>query len=285
MSLVLIGLFLAPPEWHWLWAEIGEGRSAPGSLESRERTPADFARQFNQAFQGTIVDSQVAQPPNLAFRAALSDENGNGFIEPGELIRLAVSVVNTGPGPALDVKLRISGNSRIATSFPPMVPKGTVPSGASCAETLSLRMPKTLVSEDGKTLVVRVEEKRPEWSPTGEAVLPVRVRSKAVTEKERRALEDVDLVPERRHSLDAAFGVVVAIGRYQHRDLPTLPYVRHDGEVVAQYLMNVCGIKPENLLTLYDEQATSENLESLLVSQLPARLMPGDKVYIYLAGI
>jgi hypothetical protein len=283
MLLLLFGLVTC---FSLAMAETGQGISPLGTLDSRERNDSDFARQFNQAFSerlGSAANEEA--PPNLAFRAFLADENRNGILEPGENTALVVTIVNTGKGPAQDVKISLSGSSVLAGMFEKLPGPATIPPEHTISETAWARMPKPVTAENGRVLIVHIAEAHPEWSPTNEAVLPVAISDKPVGKKGAENWEAVDVVPPRRLTTDAAIAVVIGIGQYRSRTIAALPDARHDAEVMLQYFENVCGVKPENAFALYDQQATRTALDSLFGSQLSGKIMPGDRLYIYFAGL
>jgi hypothetical protein len=193
--------------------------------------------------------------------------------------------VNTGKGPAQDVKIDLSGSSVLAGMFEKLPDSATIPPEHTVSETLWTRLPKPVTAESGRVLIVRIAEAHPEWSPTNEAVLPVIISDQPVGKKGAENWEAVDLVPPRRLTTDAAIAVVIGVGQYKNRTIPASPDARHDAEVMLQYFENVCGVKPENAFALYDQQATRAGLDSLFGGQLPAKIMPGDRLYIYFAGL
>lgn len=97
-------------------------------------------------------------------------------------------------------------------------------------------------------------------------------------------MSDPTLIPPER-----SFAVLVAIDAYSRagkgigRDLRAA--VR-DAKAVAEVLVDVCGFSPNNLFTLYDEQATKANLEQVFgdVARALERRRGPARLWCHLAG-
>jgi uncharacterized caspase-like protein len=80
------------------------------------------------------------------------------------------------------------------------------------------------------------------------------------------------------------YAAVIGINRYKDTSL-TLKYARNDAQAFADYLRNHLGLNSTTLFELYDEQATTQNVRSLLGTRLRQRASrPEDTVYIFFAG-
>lgn len=81
-----------------------------------------------------------------------------------------------------------------------------------------------------------------------------------------------------------SWAVVIGINQYQ--SWPKLEYAVNDARAVAAHLEHKLGFKKENIITLYDDEATSERITEVLGYQLadPNLVKENDRVFIFYAG-
>ena len=81
-----------------------------------------------------------------------------------------------------------------------------------------------------------------------------------------------------------SWAVVIGVDKYQH--WPQLSYAAHDAQGVHDVLVNRYRFKPENVFMLLDEQATRQNILSVLGDKLgnPDLVKHDDRVFVFFAG-
>jgi peptidoglycan/xylan/chitin deacetylase (PgdA/CDA1 family)/uncharacterized caspase-like protein len=81
-----------------------------------------------------------------------------------------------------------------------------------------------------------------------------------------------------------SWAVVIGIDKYQH--WPQLSYAAHDAQGIRDILVNRYRFKPENVFMLQDDQATRQNILSLLGDKLgnPDLVKHDDRVFVFFAG-
>ncbi|WP_062064284.1 polysaccharide deacetylase family protein [Cellvibrio sp. OA-2007] len=81
-----------------------------------------------------------------------------------------------------------------------------------------------------------------------------------------------------------SWAVVIGINQYQ--SWPKLEYAVNDAQAVAARLETKLGFKKENIIALYDEEATSERITEVLGYQLadPNLVKENDRVFVFYAG-
>jgi serine/threonine protein kinase len=81
--------------------------------------------------------------------------------------------------------------------------------------------------------------------------------------------------------------LIVGLGTYRNGgQIPQLPFACHDAEAIAQILSepDVCGLPPQNVVVLTDEDARREDLVRRLTKWLPGQAAGLDLAFIYFAG-
>jgi peptidoglycan/xylan/chitin deacetylase (PgdA/CDA1 family)/uncharacterized caspase-like protein len=81
-----------------------------------------------------------------------------------------------------------------------------------------------------------------------------------------------------------SWAVVIGIDQYQH--WPRLSYAANDAQAVRDMLVNRYRFKPENVFLLLDDQATRQNILSVLGDKLgnPDLVKHDDRVFVFFAG-
>ena len=67
-------------------------------------------------------------------------------------------------------------------------------------------------------------------------------------------------------------------------NLPKVTYGSNDAEMMRDYLVGVCGFKPENIKLLVNEGATKSDLEAYFEEWLLRNVRKGAFVFVYFAG-
>jgi uncharacterized caspase-like protein len=81
---------------------------------------------------------------------------------------------------------------------------------------------------------------------------------------------------------EEVWSVVVGISKY--KNIPSLKYAANDAREFYRYLTEVNGVPKDHIWLLLDEEATLDNLKSILGTQLRRQAGKDDMVIIYLAG-
>lgn len=101
----------------------------------------------------------------------------------------------------------------------------------------------------------------------------------------RLAEEDVDtpLVTGLRNS--DAVAVVVGISKYENSRVPKADFARRDAETVKAYLVKTFGYDDKRCITLYDDEAQLDKLQSAFRAKIRNMIVPGKSdVFIYYSG-
>lgn len=285
----------------------GESARASVSIAAGERlSDGEIAVQVRAEekfkFDATPVElrvaSQALRPPDLVVAGReirdddteLSSGNGDRKVQAQENVALLATVANRGPGAARDVKVRLGTDApadmRILDAEADV---GSLPAGAQ--RVVRLRFRGVWRDERaGKKLPLRlvIAEAHPRFGRTvpldlvaGETVIST-LRVSSLGQTSAPAASDVDDPPPGRAPSRDAVALVVGIERY--RDLPGAPYARADAETMRDYLVRVVGVPEENVAVKTDDRATRADLGEAFEDWLPARVQPGQQVFVYYAG-
>lgn len=83
----------------------------------------------------------------------------------------------------------------------------------------------------------------------------------------------------------AIWAAVIGINHYENKQIKPLKYARNDAVSFANYLRDNWGLDENHLFELYDENATTKNIRSLLGTRLRKNAgSPEDTVFIFFAG-
>lgn len=81
-----------------------------------------------------------------------------------------------------------------------------------------------------------------------------------------------------------SWAVIVGINAYE--EWPKLSYAVNDAKAIEEKLINQFGFKKDHVFSLYDEDATRDNITDLLANKMadPRMVSPDDRVFIFYAG-
>lgn len=90
--------------------------------------------------------------------------------------------------------------------------------------------------------------------------------------------------PKNEPLYNNSWAVVIGINNYDN--WPKLKYAVNDGRSVAEALRTKLGFPKENVIELYDQDATRENISEVLGYTLanPKKVKPDDRVFVFYAG-
>ena len=151
------------------------------------------------------------------------------------------------------------------------------------------------------TEVLRQAESRPQASVVVTAPVTLRegINTIVLTAREAdgTARQDVRTVTLERSAAAAppppapvtrdAYAVVIGVGRYEHRTIPSLKYAVADAEAMYKVLIETAGFKKANVLLLTDRterRPTLRNMKYALGTFLARAAQKDDMVIVYFAG-
>lgn len=78
------------------------------------------------------------------------------------------------------------------------------------------------------------------------------------------------------------WGLIIGIEKYLH--LPEVMYAKKDALIVKDYLRRILGVPEGNIVTILDDKATNEQLESYINQYLPPNMQNDAILYVYFVG-
>ncbi|MBU1486449.1 caspase family protein [bacterium] len=82
-----------------------------------------------------------------------------------------------------------------------------------------------------------------------------------------------------------SWAVVIGINSYSGKgSFGKLKYAVNDAAAVRKYLINHLDFSKEQIISIYDQQATRERIETLLGDELPGKLKQEDRLLVFFAG-
>jgi len=78
------------------------------------------------------------------------------------------------------------------------------------------------------------------------------------------------------------WGIVIGIENYSN--LPDAVFAKKDAELVSEYFKNILGVPNENLIQIYDNDATKGKIEGLFKSYLPLNTDQDSTLYVFFSG-
>jgi hypothetical protein len=230
----------------------------------------------------------TAEPPGLSFRVSLEDENRNQVLDGGEKIVVRVDVSNSGPGVARGVAVVLSGTPALVKEFTTPTLLGDIQAGEKKQVAISSTLSSSLADQQAELVVQVTEANGYEAQTRKRFVATVRpMRPNAVPGEAADILSvDVDQIPKRVPGFErrTSYAVVVGIGSYRERGLPSLKYAKRDAEMVAKYLSATAGFPEENVRVLTDDHALSADLHESFEDWLPKKAKASGILFVYLVG-
>jgi len=78
------------------------------------------------------------------------------------------------------------------------------------------------------------------------------------------------------------WGLIIGIEKYLH--LPEVIYAKKDALIVKDYLRRILGVPEGNIVTILDDNATNEQLESYINQYFPPNIQKDAILYVYFVG-
>ncbi len=301
---------------------VGAGLSGCAFFQKQDSGPPGDAPSDLQASDSGFPARAEAGSP-IWFRVMLTDEIGDQTVEGGELVTVAVEVMNAGPGPAQNVQVVLTGSPVLLQQLPNPLIVGDLGAGERKRLAASGRVPAVEVGQEAE-LVVSVEVGGPGAGPAGakKFVLALRPRGTgpgapkaegtptgsilsnqeavaqaagsslegrqgiAKGQKEAAEAAEVDQIPRPvpGYKRHDAIGLVIGIGVFRNPEVPEVPYAGRDAEVIAKYLTTVGGVSPAKVKLLVDDFALKDDITEVLEEWLPHHARKDGTVLVFFSG-
>ena len=242
-------------------------------------------RKIGKPPEQITLPTPITKPPKLTFDYSLLDENNDKILDGGEKISLKVTVRNQGEGTAQGVKVLLSGDSKVLNYLGKEKFIGDILAGKEKEAVFEAVLPYK-IEPDNANLVIRVTEARGFDALKESELLIAMQPAKIEREKEIiSTLVDIDLPlsPTSFRRKDA-YAIIIGISNYRSTKIPKVKYAKRDAETIKDYLINICGIPSENIISLIDEKATKSDLEAYIEEWLARNVSKNSFVFIYFAG-
>ena len=76
----------------------------------------------------------------------------------------------------------------------------------------------------------------------------------------------------------------LVIGIENYDNLPTVDYAKKDALIVKEYFMKILGVPEDNIISLFDGDATRARLEGYIKNYIPKNVEEDTILYVYFAG-
>ena len=94
---------------------------------------------------------------------------------------------------------------------------------------------------------------------------------------------NVDELPiSARETNTNAWALIIGIENYA--SIPSVDYAKKDALMVKEYFIKIFGVPEENIITLFDSDATKARLEGFLKNYIPKNVVKDTILYVYFAG-
>ncbi len=227
----------------------------------------------------------ISELPHLVYTTRLKDQNNNRVLEGGETVILRVEIQNRGEEVAKDVQVLLSGNQSLVGYLGEKKFVGDLGAGEKKTAVFEAVLPDQIPSETAK-LTVQIKESVG-FSPSERKTLRVAMKPVKVAETVEVISEvSVDDLPAKtkNYKKNDNFALVIGIGKYREKIIPSIRYAGRDAEVIAKYLENLGGIPRSNIKVLTDDTATKSDLVAYSEEWLSRRVKKNSTVYIFYAG-
>jgi hypothetical protein len=255
------------------------------------------------------VPTRAYRPPELSLKdVAVNDQagNGNGQIEPGEVVKITARLVNTGggaadgliasleagknvflggteqgttqkklgslpPGDYADITFEAFCNSQ-AESFPITLTASSTGKGTLMQTDLGLSLEETF--QRPQNLVVEAD-------PSGDS------SDRSAPPSAPSLTIDIETdIPKTGMDRPDAVAIVMGIRRYSSENVPAVKYARRDARVMREYLTKTLGFRDENILPRNpDGRVTYAEMRTLIQEKLPSYVKEGTSdVFVFYSG-
>ncbi|MBF0328764.1 MAG: caspase family protein [Nitrospirae bacterium] len=267
------------------------------------------ANGFDLKHPGIAFSTKAFEPPMLIVAdIGVNDQNGNGKVEPMEIVELTVRVQNKGYGDAREVSVDIKPGDNVFmggdghTHFD----IGAIRSGKFKDLKFMFYTNTRIQAGEKIPLTVQINESRPKFGKSEPLKLVMNAQQKSIAGPVVVMPEDtgkkdeiqtagglsIDVetkIPEGEKAGKYDVAVIIGNRNYSASGLPNVEFADRDARIMKEYLIKTFGYDPMNIL--YAEDATVAKFNELFGTENDpkGRLYKfvksgASKVFIYYAG-
>ena len=219
-------------------------------------------------------------PPELVIAdMGVNDQNGNGRVEPMEIVEITVRVQNIGQGDARDVfaDAKLGQNVFVAGDSLTHFELGGLPSGKFKDFKFMFYTNNRIGGGENIPVIVSLGEARPRFKNEKALALVMNAPQKKIEEvvvkgQDAPRREDIQLagglsvdvgmhIPEGEKAGKDDVAVIIGNRNYAASGSPNVDFANRDAQVMKEYLIRTLGYDPENIL--YAEDATLSKFNEL----------------------
>lgn len=245
-------------------------------------------------------ETQEFIPPELTVAdVGINDSNGNGIIEPGELVKVTARIKNESRGRAIGVSAQVNfGENVFATPKTKQAfDLGTLGLGEHQDVKFSL-----VTNQQAESVPVTVDltEKYGEFGKQGvklplafdqptDQITEVQVEGQetevAVQSGEALSVDVETNIPTTPMDRPDAVAVVMGVRSYSSEGVPNVEYARRDARIMREYLTQTLGFREENTLPRNpDGRMTYAEMRTLIQQKLPSYVKEDSEVFVFYSG-
>lgn len=222
--------------------------------------------------------SKAFEPPKLIVAdMGINDQNGNGLLDPMEMVELTVRVQNVGHGDASNVSadVQLGQNVFIAGDSVTHFDLGNIPSGKVRDFKFMFYTNNRIENGQKIPVTIQIGEARPRFNASQPLALVMNALQKKIEEvtvkgedTERKAdIEiagglsvDVDMnIPEGQKAGRYDIAVVIGNRNYAASGSPNVEYANRDARIMKEYLIRTLGYDPANIIYAEDAPLSKFN--------------------------
>lgn len=142
---------------------------------------------------------------------------------------------------------------------------------------------KNLKPNSTNTVEIRLRDKRNEFESVTEEIYYRKEELRIAAELDPNI--DVNIPPKLKNMNENSVALLIGISKYQKKDIPDVDFAIMDAIAVKQYLIESFGYNQDNIIELYDDQATKTQIEIAVKEMLHAKVEAGvSNLFIYYSG-
>jgi hypothetical protein len=245
-------------------------------------------------------ETQTFVPPELTIAdVGINDSNGNGIIEPGELVEVTARVKNESRGRAKGVAARVNFGKNVLATTETRQSFDLGKLGPREHQDIQFSL---LTNQQAESVPVTVDlsEKYGEFGKSGvklplafdqptEQITEVQVEGQdtevAVQSGEDLSVDVETNIPTTPMDRPDAVAVVMGIRSYPSEGVPDVKYARRDARIMREYLTQTLGFREENILPRNpDGRMTYAEMRTLVQQKLPSYVKEASAVFVFYSG-
>jgi hypothetical protein len=236
------------------------------------------ANGFDPAPMKISFPSKAFEPPKLVVAdMGINDQNGNGRVEPMEMVEVTVRVQNIGHGDARNVSadIQLGKNVFIAGDSVTHFELGSIPSGIVRDFKFMLYTNNRIENGEKVPVTIQLGEVRPRFNTHQPLTLVMNAPQKKIEEvivkgddMGRKAdivlagglSVDVDTnIPEGQKAGRYDIAVVIGNRNYAASGSPNVEFAQRDARIMNEYLIRTLGYDPANIIYVEDAPLSKFN--------------------------